>query len=623
MPFLRSPFSPSAALVGLLVLAQGPRPALSIFDFVTFASAPNQCGAFSIQYSGGTAPTSWPPELTVVPFNSTPFSLPLFDAVFNDTSEDGHAVAFLPLPQGTQFLASLDDGDGNSAGPVSQVITVGASNSTRCLHFENNQTTNPFQLTTADVAQCESFTVNFDPERLDAAPAIRAFIPGKLAFTVNQTASDDAEGTASYLMDATHGTEIALLLANGNLKASSGLFTVGGSADSDATCLTTASASMASNATSTTTATATSATASMSASVYSTDSRSSLSPGAIIAIAASSGAIIVIVVLAMGIWLYRSRKKLRTATLEGGSPSPADAAGEKTPSLPPAVTTPAHASWEFQMQTPWRSKSPSSSGGITNTRNPLYTDPNLRLSSPTPLNAMTGSSKAVSPMYLLGASLPNTALPPSGASFGLRFSEANAARRTPPTASSASIRSHAVSPESSRGHSCSQTQSSRSAPASSPVSPISSLDIEHVLEMTERFTAGVGDGRDTSPLLQPRQSACPSARDSLQTSAYYAAQFPDPDNGSAARKARSRKDSATDSSKVSSVRGRMTPPSLRLPLRVPSMSSLYSLHEDDAHPSRLLTSPTVHVNADGEVIRQPPHAHLPHSPMPSPFPSPL
>lgn len=277
------------------------------------------------------------------------------------------------------------------------------------------------------------------------------------------------------------------------------------------------------------------------------------------------------------------------------------------------------------MQTSWgssRSKSSTNSnGGVA--RNPLYTNPNLWLASPTLSNALAGSSKSSSPTSRLSAAR----LSPAGPSAAMRFTEANAARQTPPAVSAASIRSHAPS----RGHS--QASSPRGykpqTPASSlsPVSPaptISTVDIEHVLEMSERFPT---DGRDPTPPLPLRQSTyAPATRDSLRNSAYYAGQFPDL---AGIRTAHSREGSGASSGKVSGLRGRATPPNLRIGIerRVPSAaSSLYSLHEGEAvrpSPGRFLTSPTVHVSASGEVIREPPHAHVPRSPMPSPFPSPL
>lgn len=163
-------------------------------------------------------------------------------------------------------MASLDDANGQSAGPVSDIITIGASNTAKCLQFEDNSTTSPFSLAT-NVSQCESFTVTYDTAEVDTAPTVRAFIPGKLAFAVNQTADNDADGTAAYLMAAAHGTEVALLLqTDSKHRASSGLLTVGGSLQSNGACLTVATSSM---GTSTNISATTSTTLSMSSSATS------------------------------------------------------------------------------------------------------------------------------------------------------------------------------------------------------------------------------------------------------------------------------------------------------------------------------------------------------------------
>lgn len=270
-------------------------------------------------------------------------------------------------------------------------------------------------------------------------------------------------------------------------------------------------------------------------------------------------------------------------------------------------------------------------------RNPLYTNPNLWLSSPTTPNMQAGLSKVSSPV---SASLPSGGISPAGVLPNARLASATAARRTPPASTSAaSIRSQAASR--SQSHSRSRTQSSafgsRYAPSSSPRSPaslaptISTVDIEHILDMSARYAPGTGEGRDPTPPLPMRQSLYAPRRDSIRNSAYYAAQFPDMNGFGAARRAHSREGSATNTSKSSIIRGRVTPPSLQLgqDRRRPSSSasSLYSLHEDEresAGANRLLmTSPTVHVSPTGEVIREPPQANVPQSPMPSPFPSPL
>ncbi|KAH9920469.1 uncharacterized protein B0H18DRAFT_957056 [Fomitopsis serialis] len=631
--FLPPSFSPSA-LVGLLVLALGPQPALSVFDFVTFSSA-LQCAPFTVQFSGGSAPTSWPPQLTIVPFNSTPISIRLFDAAFNDTTATGHATTFLPLSQGTQFLASLDDGNGASAGPVSEVLTTGASNFTRCLKSNDDVTTNAFSVT-SNVSQCQPFTVNYGTAD---APSIRAFIPGKLAFTINQTKDDDATNTASYLMDAARGTDLALVISNGSVEATSGLLTVGGNARSSVNVgirRLLGIEELYSIAVEVSLVTIPMLAAHNPSVLF-----FHLCRGAIIAIAASSGAVIGTIVVAMGIWIFCSRRKVkaaaRAASLEAGTSSvPPDAnMTEKPPSLAPAGSMPTNASWDFQMQTSWGSSRSKSTDNVQ--RNPLYTDPNLWLSSPTASSALAGLSKASSPV---SARLPSSSFSLAGVLPTARLASASAFRRTPPASASAgSIRSQTASrtQRHSRSHTQSSAWGSRHASSSSPRSPaslaptISTIDIEHILDMSARYAPSSSDARDPTPPLPLRQSLYAPRRDSIRNSAYYAAQFPDLNGFGAARKAHSREGSATNTSNPSLVRGRVTPPNLQLgqDRRRPSSSasSLYSLHEgerESAGANRLLmTSPTVHVSPTGEVIREPPQANVPQSPMPSPFPSPL
>lgn len=328
----------------------------------------------------------------------------------------------------------------------------------------------------------------------------------------------------------------------------------------------------------------------------------------------------------MGVWLYCSRRKskARAAALEAGTPPylpppPTDIMEEKRAIASGEHPLPLHASWEIQMQTSWgsaRSKS-STASNVAVTRNPLYTNPNLWLASPTLSNMLAGSSKSSSPTPRLNAG----GVSPADSFATMRFTEANAARHTPPAVSAASIRSHAPSQASSPRGSKPQTPAGSLSPIS-PTLTISTVDIEHGLEMSARFPA---DGRDAMPPLPLRQSTyTAAARDSLRNSAYYAGQFPDIGG---LRPGHSRQGSP---SKVASGRGRVTPPHLRIGIerRAPSAaSSMYSLYQEGeaarSSPSRFLTSPTLHVSASGEVFREPPQAHVPRSPMPSPFPSPL
>ncbi len=110
------------ATAALLVLLASTQVVFANFTSVHF-SAVNQCGPFSVNFTGGQLPTALPLTLTIVPFYARPVSIPIPLTGWDQETQSGSAVVdFLPLYEGTQFLASLDDADGNSLGLVSDVL---------------------------------------------------------------------------------------------------------------------------------------------------------------------------------------------------------------------------------------------------------------------------------------------------------------------------------------------------------------------------------------------------------------------------------------------------------------------------------------------------------------------
>ena len=162
---------PHLALASTL-LAFGPQVVLS-FNSISF-SAVQQCGNFSVQFSGGKLPTSLPLVLTVVPFNLTPISIEISSSSWNSVTLSGAAFTFLPFPADTQFVASLDDSNGIGTGPVSDIIRIDSSGNSSCL---SNNTPPPRYTISDSLSQCEDFYVKYDPTVVDSAPVVRAFVP--------------------------------------------------------------------------------------------------------------------------------------------------------------------------------------------------------------------------------------------------------------------------------------------------------------------------------------------------------------------------------------------------------------------------------------------------------------
>jgi hypothetical protein len=221
-----------------------PRGALSLFEYVAYSRV-QQCGPFNFSFSGGQLPAALPLTLTVVPFNSTPFSFTLPQSAWDNSTNSGSYVTYLPLPTGVSFLASLDDAAGDSAALISNVIQVLPSTNTSCIPA-NQTTPAPFRLMDNAVYQCSPFNVSMNTSSLDHSPSVRVFIPTSLSLSPSWTNSYSSQGvdTFTYTMNVASGLQVALLFddGQGNRQVSE-LLSVGHSASSSSGCLETSSAS--------------------------------------------------------------------------------------------------------------------------------------------------------------------------------------------------------------------------------------------------------------------------------------------------------------------------------------------------------------------------------------------
>lgn len=566
------------ALVGLLLLAFSPRAVLATFDFVDYPSVALQCVPYTVDFTGLQSDVAFPLKLTVVPLNSTPLSISIPDSAWNATTNVGRAVTFLALPAGTFFLVSLDDANGASTGLVSQITRVGAFNDTSCLRNESQETTRLFTIEDP-VSQCEPFNVNFSTSQVSGTPSIRAFIPGGETFYVNQTSSQHAQGTASYTMDALHGTKLALVISDGSgHETSTGLFSVGGNSQSSGTCI-----SSQSTTTSTTSATSS---ANMTASASPSTSATSmelmtknkgLSQGAIIAIAVASVVIVVIILLAMALWLLYARRKAREASAsnaEQGDSGFPRLSSEKSFTIRSGLPPTTAPSWEFRESTYSQASAPSEKGSVI--RNPLYTNSKLWLSSPTsPGSSEARSTRTISTRTGRSQNSPNSSrvASPSSASPPRIIDVSGASRRTPTV----------VSPS----HTAQSVRGSRGVQRvlpSSPTATISTLDVEYMMDVAERYAPT--DGSD--PAVPPLPQSALIAQETYRNSAYLAG-----------------KESAY------------------IPL--PSRAAPVALHIRSPTVGSVRTMPSLsHLRSpSSEVYREPPQARVPSSPLPSPLPSPM
>ncbi|KAL1741453.1 hypothetical protein HDZ31DRAFT_66924 [Schizophyllum fasciatum] len=202
------------------------RPRSFAFNFTTV----RECEPVSLTFPNVTADDfGIPTYLTLVPVNATPATIPLPNVGGNFL--EGINITFLPLPKGTQFIASLDDTEENAVAYVTELLTVQPSDSSdgSCLPVVSNSI---YTFSTA-VTQCAGYEVGYNSST--DAPAVRAFSVGHAAQALNGTGDN---GEATYIAAVAHGSQV-IFMANNTLGQvqSSQLLTVLGDADTDSSCL--------------------------------------------------------------------------------------------------------------------------------------------------------------------------------------------------------------------------------------------------------------------------------------------------------------------------------------------------------------------------------------------------
>lgn len=207
--------------------------AAQTFTSIRFSSI-QQCGPFNVTFSG-PRPTALPLALTVVPFGSSavPLSIPLPDPEWDSKTGTGVAIAFLPYPAETIFIASLDDAQGKGTGFTSDIIRILQSDDSSCV-----STAEKTQAYTAEppFSQCQPFNVTFDPTQA-VPPVVRLFVPNGQSVILNQTQDSLDPGTARFTMSAFRGQPTVLLFRDGMGRLqSTDLLTVTGDVTSSNRC---------------------------------------------------------------------------------------------------------------------------------------------------------------------------------------------------------------------------------------------------------------------------------------------------------------------------------------------------------------------------------------------------
>ncbi|KAI0357342.1 hypothetical protein OH77DRAFT_93430 [Trametes cingulata] len=575
-------FSPSF-LFAALALAAAPLSAAARFASISFSEV-KQCGNFTVNFVGGKAPAALPLTLSILPLNGTPVFITLPDDAWNATTETGSAINFLPLPAGTEFIASLDDAKGEGTALVSDVLVIDPSDTddTSCLPT-NPAPFVPRYHVDGTLNQCESFNVAYDAAQGVPPPStVRGFIPKGASFPVNESSpSNETAGVESYVMDAQRGSQVVFLFQDGNgYSESTAPMPIFGNVESSSMCIPMSSLNNAS-------------------SLESMSSTEHVTPKIAVIVIAVCGGVVAIVAVAMVTWYVIHRRRVRaqkfTKLDEAQSPSARDPEKQQQSqqdarriSPPPQIVT--------SVNTSPISPVNSNYGELTQyLRNPAYTTL-VTPTSPDPKDPF-GEQNTGSLLGSLSARESLTAKTPLGATAlgrnGATLSPTNGTRNVSATYSAAARSSTldpstqpmagtspyygrlALTPDNSLA---SNAGSILRRPTSTQTSTsVSSQEIDHILEMATIY------GANELPDL-PRPVV--TAPGTLRTSAYMAGR-------------ESRRTSAAFSPRQSPTPTRMSPTLAR--------SDSQTLNHSASQSTLRL-----------DRFRGPPLAPLPSSPLPSP-----
>ncbi|OSD07611.1 hypothetical protein PYCCODRAFT_1358666 [Trametes coccinea BRFM310] len=573
--------SPLAALVGFgfysfLLAVLTPLPVAARFASITFSEV-KQCGNFSVYFAGGKAPAALPLTLSILPINGTPVFIPLPDDAWNSTAETGAAITFLPLTAGTQFIASLDDANGQGTALVSDVLVVDPSdsNDTSCLPTDTTPFVPRFAVD-GPLRQCESFNVAFDPTQGLSAPTVRGLTPQGASFMVNQSdAASNTSGSATYIMDTKRDSQVLFLFSDSTgYRETSTLLPVFGDVESSTSCIPMNPLVTA-------------------ASLDSTSSTEHITPKIAVIVIAVCGGVVAIVAMAMVTWYVIHRRKVREEKfrkLDESKPSgDPEKQGSYRASPPPRIIT--------SVTTSPISPVNSRYDGLANyLRNPAYATMGSALVTPTspdprdPFGEQTAGS-------LLGSLSARESMTARNALGATALGNNGSGRATPTARNTPTLRSSAFDPSTEQmpGTSpyfgrlavtpdnslASNPDSLLRRPASTQTAgSVSSQEIDHILEM-----ATIYGGQEIPELPQPVVTA-PAT---LRSSAYMAGR-------------ESRRNSGILSPRHS-------------PGGTPTRAFSPGLARNDSHIlSHSTSQSTLRLNR----FREPPLAPLPSSPLPSP-----
>ncbi|KAG8953084.1 hypothetical protein FRC04_003031 [Tulasnella sp. 424] len=295
----------SAAATAAILLASLP----SVLGFSFSYSAPTQCGALTLNWTGGTAPFS----VLITPAYDVPRNISIPAGAFTN-GQGSYTISPFPIVSQKQFLLTMSDGTGFGSGGTSDLLTVADPVGGATCDTTVPSVAFDFQLNTA-LQQCRPYAIsNFN---LATQPVtIYGLIPLGSSFVLNPPAGSTSY---SWTANAKSGTRIVLTITDGQGRSggSSDLLIVGASDDSScinanspASTITSQPSSAAASASKTHAASRSGSSATTSATAAPDNSGKS-SKGGIIA-GAIIGVVVLVLLIGSLIWFLMRRHRKKT-----------------------------------------------------------------------------------------------------------------------------------------------------------------------------------------------------------------------------------------------------------------------------------------------------------------------
>ncbi|KIM28116.1 hypothetical protein M408DRAFT_329731 [Serendipita vermifera MAFF 305830] len=221
----------------------------------TFTFDPPQCGDFTIEWnSTGSTTNAVPPfKMLIVPVNTadapsdtaagrgtTGLSLPVQVDIPNtawDATSGKGKYTFTPFPfrAGERYVVVMDDGNGFGTGGVSNIFIAGGdARGTSCLSPAADLSGIALALSTQQPAQCGALSIT-----TGQASAIRGFVPGGSAFSLDLPAGGTGSMTTVWNVNIATGTSFVLVYIGKDGKLiGTGLMESQDSAGNGSSCLT-------------------------------------------------------------------------------------------------------------------------------------------------------------------------------------------------------------------------------------------------------------------------------------------------------------------------------------------------------------------------------------------------